>query len=607
LKILRDYQKRASSLVINSKKNPILCLPTGAGKTVIAFDIIKKLVEANHIVVFVVPRLELIAQAESEFGEVDIIWSDKTKLTNKKVIIASKDSLRTQFKKISEKENVVLIFDECHIGIKQTKNLIDSIKPKRFIGLTATPERHDGLALLKGTDEKGKEKIHKYGCFDEVLVGETISSLITKGYLSKLDYYSRPLEGITDIKPEGASDELSGEQMLEIMNKYKISGDIVQCYQKYGIKSDGTKRLAIGFAPSIKIAEIMSETMIKAGFQMPVIHGEMGIKERENLIQNLKNHKIDGLINASLLTYGFDCPEVSYMFSFRHIKSRPLFFQIVGRGLRTFEGKDKAIFVDHGDSISEFATIECAIPMLDPSIEWKANGISKEEKIKHKKNCKKIQKLMDLISEINPLPCEMVKIGADNLLERCQKSIEKLQKENSELLKSLEEKNDFIQELQSKLEIQNRKNKEKENSLKYAEKKNKRLESELSEKDEEIRRLKAEIASLKNKNNSESSSFEFIGEPPKKTKEEKKNIKEQTFNFIKKNYCWNRRRIKENLSSQINYIRLSKEEKDELEHDLTEEALKNIAENRNLEIDEKTWESCCEYWEKRIAEQGLAL
>ena len=217
MKELREYQNRIVERAIASNKDDIICLPTGGGKTVIASSIMEQL---NGVVLFVVPRLELIRQAQEEFGDVDIIWSDKTSLTGKKCIIASKDSLRIQYKKLPAdlKEAIhegTVIFDECHVSIKQTHSLVEMMKPKRVLGLTATPERMDGFALLKGED-----RIHKDGVFDGLIQEETVPSLIRKGFLAPLRYYAKPIDGITDVKPDNPlAEELSGDLIEETPSK----------------------------------------------------------------------------------------------------------------------------------------------------------------------------------------------------------------------------------------------------------------------------------------------------------------------------------------------------------------------------------------------------
>ena len=373
MKELREYQKQIVDKVIQSEKDLIICLPTGSGKTFIAWAVIQALNAKGRTVVFVVPRLELIEQAVNEFGDVDVIWSYKTSLTGKKCVVASKDSLRTQYKYVPECS--VLIFDEAHISLEQTFNLVQLIKPLRVLGLTATPERMDGKALLKGFDS-----LHKFGVFDELLQEETVSSLIKKGYLCPLKYYTKPIDGIVDIKPDEANgQELSDVQMTDIFDTNQIWGDLVKSYETYGIEN-GLKRPALGFTNTIAMGEKVCQIFNDAGYNFKIITGEMSVKERKELIRQLKDREVDGLINAALLTYGFDCPSVSYAFSCRHIKSRPLWFQIVGRILRTCEGKENAIFVDHGDSVSEFEEPACSLPILDPCIVWKVNGETKEER-----------------------------------------------------------------------------------------------------------------------------------------------------------------------------------------------------------------------------------
>ena len=233
MKELREYQKQIVDKVVQSEKDLLICLPTGSGKTFIAWTVIQALNAKGVTVVFVVPRLELIDQAKNEFGDVDVIWSDKTSLTGKKCIVASKDSLRTQSKKVPE--NVVLIFDEAHISLEQTFNLVELIKPARVLGLTATPERMDGKALLKGSDS-----LHKYGVFDELLQEETVSSLIKKGYLCPLKYYTKPIDGIVDIKPDEANgQELSDIQMTDIFDTnqfFPSRGTVLSNASRFGNK-----------------------------------------------------------------------------------------------------------------------------------------------------------------------------------------------------------------------------------------------------------------------------------------------------------------------------------------------------------------------------------
>ena len=534
-RILRPYQQAIVNRVIRSDKDQVVVCPTGAGKTVMAGAIMKELPGTK---IFIVPRLELIGQSKREFGDVDVIWSNRTDLTGKSVIVASKDSLRTQVGKvkIGKEEPLTLFYDEAHIGIKQTHSLTEVLRKKypqvRALGLTATPERMDGLALLKGYRD-----VNKYGVFDEAVEEETVFSLIQQGMLAPLKYYAKPIEGITDIRPDSSNgEELSGDQMLKVMDEKNIWGDIVKCYEKYGMN-----RPAIGFTVTVAMAERVAKLFTDAGYDFRVIHGDMKPSDRKYLIDLLETHQIHGLVNASLLTYGFDCPVVSYAFSVRHIKSRPLWFQMVGRILRTSPGKFNAIFVDHGDSISEFSTPTNPLPILAPKIDWKINGEDKAEKAERKKQAKKAQDAMRCIQSFAPLEVNMVEVTTTDPIDRLLSTILSLNKENASLKDKISEEQQKSSSLEKKLEETS------ERATQYSE--------ELDQKTKELEEAKKTID------------------------------KDATFEYVRKNYG----RIRSSFSN----IKKPAEQ-----HEMTIKAIRESEPKLSFYFDEQALEKGFEYWRK---------
>lgn len=524
MKQLREYQQKIVNKVLASNKDTLISLPTGGGKTVIATAIMQGL---SGTVVFVVPRLELIKQAKSEFadlGDVDIIWSDKTTVTGSKYIIASKDSLRCESRKKLLPEHVTMIIDEVHISIEASWKLVQSIKPDRVIGLTATPERKDGKALMKGSDV-----IHKYGIFDEIVNEETVPSLIRKGFLSPLHYYAKPIEGITNIKadnPQG--DELSGAQMCRIFDDHDIWGDIVASYEEYG-----KGRPALGFTTTISMAETVAKLFQNAGYDFRVIHGGMSVKERSELINLLRTGAIAGLVNAELLTYGFDCPCVSYAFSCRHIKSRPLWFQIVGRILRICDGKEDAIFVDHGDSISEFSEPSCSLPILDPLMQWKYDGETKEQRAEVRKKIKRAQDAMKKLQEIDPLPIDMVEVTVEDTWERMMRIIQK-QQTDIENLKKEKETIESEHQKQTQNLINARTSLTKcqydNNELKQ---KNKQIQTDYQRQNQELAYAKSSLSRLQQENTVLKQRTNQSGN----TNGVRKLDRDETFEFIRRRYA----------------------------------------------------------------------
>lgn len=359
---LRDYQKDIVEKVLSSTKNEVVGLPTGAGKTVIAKALIDGIKET---VLFVAPRIDLVLQSNSTFGDVDVIWANKTSVTGKHCIVATKQSLLHRYSLVPN--NVVIIFDECHIGMEKNKELVELIKPKRIIGLTATPETMSGKSFIKGSQYDRDS-----GIYDEVNYYYSICDLQKDGWLSPLECRYYEVEGLRKVKTNKFDEEIKGTAL----RKY-LEGDVeVWKNLKNALNECATKPTII-FTPDIATAEVVQQFTKKQGFNYEVITGEANTYERKEAYDKLANHKINGLINAALLTYGFDCPAAKNAILFRHIKSRPLYVQIVGRILRPYNN-ETAVLYDILDSNSEFIGINQRDLFKQP-INWRYNGFDAEE------------------------------------------------------------------------------------------------------------------------------------------------------------------------------------------------------------------------------------
>ena len=137
---LRPYQERAVQAARAAILNrPILVLPTGAGKTVVAGHIIN-LTELR--VLFLVHRRELVQQAKERFAafgiRAGIIQSGHDPNPFARVQIAS---IQTLARRRLPPAGLVII-DECHHASSESWARILSEYPNSFrLGLTATPYR----------------------------------------------------------------------------------------------------------------------------------------------------------------------------------------------------------------------------------------------------------------------------------------------------------------------------------------------------------------------------------------------------------------------------------------------------------------------------------
>lgn len=177
--ILRDYQKN----VINSWKKSIkktgggsiIAIKPGGGKTIISIATISEmklktiiLVHNSDLLNQWIERLETFLPS----AKIGVIKGKICNTSNKDVVIGSIQSI-SDIRKDNEysselfNEFGMLIIDECHhIGAKSFSRCLKKIQPKYIIGLSATPQRDDGLT-----------KVIKYYigdiCFDDTDIKKT--------------------------------------------------------------------------------------------------------------------------------------------------------------------------------------------------------------------------------------------------------------------------------------------------------------------------------------------------------------------------------------------------------------------------------------------------
>lgn len=353
----RKYQEDIISDVLSTQDDVLVVSPTGSGKTYIAKRIAQGLSER---VLFITPRIDLVAQTVEAFdNNCDILWG-KYKDTGKHITVASRQTLALR-------ENLkfpgwTVILDEVHIGLPKSKELISKLSCKRVIGLTATPERMDGLSFLKGSGS-GR---WKYGLFDRVIEKVTIQDLQRKGYLSKLNYSAAKYD--TKLKKIKCSfDELRYSQFADKVETPEAKANLASF-----LRAHEDQKPFLVFTPDVDSAHYWKDEINKFGYNLAVADGSMKKDARQELYTAVKGGKYDGIVNCALLTYGFDMPCAKTIVLIRNIKSRPLYIQTIGRVLRPYEGKE-AIVYDMAGTCWNFCTLDHPV-LFDAPIDYKVDG-----------------------------------------------------------------------------------------------------------------------------------------------------------------------------------------------------------------------------------------
>ena len=359
---LRVYQEHAIELLRESlragHKRPILQLPTGAGKTRIAAEIIKLAAEKGRAAIFVIPRKSLIQQTltalESEgVRDIGVIQARHPRT---RPLAAVQIAMAQTLARREIPQAGIVIVDEAHLQFKYVTDWIASPEwaAVPFIGLTATPWA------------KGMGKT-----YDDLLQPVTISELIGEGFLSKFTIFAPPgpnVSGVTISKGEFATKELS-----DSVNTRAIVGNVIATWLE---KGHGYPTLVYGVdrAHARHLQERFKEARVVADY----VDCDTELPEREEIFQRFREGKTNVICNVATLDTGIDL-DVRCIVDARPTRSRIRFVQTIGRGLRTAEGKEALIVLDHAGNTARLGMVtdQCCHSLDDgtPGAAYDKRGI----------------------------------------------------------------------------------------------------------------------------------------------------------------------------------------------------------------------------------------
>jgi len=337
MQTLRGYQQQALTELRQGIRQgamaQLLMAPTGSGKTTIAAAINLGACAKGKKAFFIVDSLELVDQAAARFEQdgmwVGIIQGDHF-MTNyaAPIQVATIQTLRRRWRQMpAELRPDLLIIDEAHVLHQAHEEIIQWCKDNKVpvIGLSATPFR------------KGLGKI-----FDRLVVTITTADLMADGYLCRARCYAPNIPDLTGVKKNSAGD-WDTEALAEVMNDLGLVGDVVEQWLKLA-----ENRQTIVFATNVAHSRALCYRFQQLGVKAAHIDGYDNDKENRTAIINAyRRGEIKVICNVAVLTKGFDSPETGCIVLARPTKSLMLHIQMIGRGLRTFEGKQDCIIIDH--------------------------------------------------------------------------------------------------------------------------------------------------------------------------------------------------------------------------------------------------------------------
>jgi DNA repair protein RadD len=357
---LRYYQSEAVEAAFgylcNHPGNPVISLPTGAGKSVVVAELARRAVEDyGGRVLILQHRKELVEQNADKVSKlygksVGINSAGLRRLsTDDDVVLCGIQSVYSKAN-LFGRRNLVIV-DEVHLVPNDGEGMyrtffedLRQINPRlRVVGLTATPYRTgEGAITSKG------------GLFQDLCYDAPVRDLIEKGYLCKLT--NKPIKSEADTSKLHL---LGGEFILSEMQQLFSSLDATQSACNEIAEASRGRRSVIVFCSGVAHAqEVCNVLSSLTGDRAEMVSGESTDLERAAFIDGFRNGAIRFLVNVDVLTTGFDAPGVDCVALLRATNSPGLYYQMVGRGLRTSPNKQDCLILDFGGNLRRHGPID---------------------------------------------------------------------------------------------------------------------------------------------------------------------------------------------------------------------------------------------------------
>lgn len=343
---LEPFQQRLLEQIALSRQQGhhrnLLAAATGTGKTVMAALDYVSLREAlpRARLLFVAHREEILVQSRATFqhalrdplfGE---LWVGGDRPQQFEHVFASIQSLaaaglthlhRTHF-------DVVIIDEFHHAAAKSYRTLLEHVQPVELLGLTATPERSDGMPILDWFDGRIAAELRLWDAIDQQRLAAFVYYGIHDGVDLREVHWRRgrgyDAEGLTNVL---TANDMQAKFVLKELDR----------------RVDDLRRMrALGFCVSVEHARFMARVFQAAGVSATAIWSDTPDSERQSALVDLAARRINVVFSVDLFNEGVNVPAVDTLLMLRPTDSPTLFLQQLGRGLRRSVGKTVCTVLD---------------------------------------------------------------------------------------------------------------------------------------------------------------------------------------------------------------------------------------------------------------------
>ncbi|RKN20127.1 DUF3427 domain-containing protein [Micromonospora musae] len=316
---------------VHGRHRNLVVMATGTGKTVVAALDYRRLRRAGSVdsLLFVAHQEQILRQSLSTFRQVMGDGSfGETLIGGRepqqwKHVFASIQSLHRRA--VDPEAYDMVIVDEFHHAEAPTyARLLERLRPRVLLGLTATPDRADGGDVRRWFDGRASVELHLWEALERQLLAPfQYFGLHDDVDLSQLRWKRGQGYDPTELDNLYTGNDARARAVL------RAARDLV----------DVSRMRALGFCVSIGHAEFMADWFTRHGVPSAAVTSRVDLAGRQTLLRDFRAGALSVLFTVDLFNEGVDLPMVDTILMLRPTESATIFLQQLGRGLRLDDDK----------------------------------------------------------------------------------------------------------------------------------------------------------------------------------------------------------------------------------------------------------------------------
>ncbi|KAJ7492668.1 P-loop containing nucleoside triphosphate hydrolase protein [Mycena latifolia] len=382
---LRPYQEHCLFSCTEALENGAtrigVSLPTGSGKTTVFISLLSRIAPpasnpgASRSLI-VVNSIELARQSAEQVGRLFPDWTVEIEQGTKHkasgladVTVATYQTLRQaeRVKKFDPAFLKAIVIDEAHHAAAPSYRRLlanfdtDITHPDAdfkppvlahkipILGFSATFSRHDGLALGS--------------VFDRIVYHRDFLEMIKEQWLCDVRFTTVHASiNLKDVTVNSRTGDFNPTSLAQVVNTETVNKMVVKAWMD---KAGSARKSTLVFCVNVAHVEALTQTFRGFGIDARYVYSGTPMTERQALIASFKAGQFPVLINCAILTEGADIPNIDCVVVARPTRSRNVFAQMIGRGMRLSPGTGKSDcrIIDFVDSASRVSGI-VSVPTL---------------------------------------------------------------------------------------------------------------------------------------------------------------------------------------------------------------------------------------------------